>query len=409
MKTEFYESAVQLGFYGVDRSGLTGKKDNVRKYWEDISIKLTLRPVIEKILERKKRIRVVDLGCGGGEGVELLTHIPVKDHVGSVDRDFVLSPGDIEEYRGLDISASMIEQGKRNYSGVPNIIFEQRDLSGGLPAPDGEPYDLYFSSYASLSHLTYAELLHLTEQIISRVRGHGFFVYDLLGIYSPEWPVYWDKHAGLKLPYNMAYLHQDGESVSGAYNDFQCSFWSPGEIRGLVEQAAAHGRKNVVIEMSDRSMFVGRHMDTGIFNKSKKRYRYQVNRLFDRDFRGVLDDLTVDLDFIHDYEKNLSGPAREKLTRYMIQWNLVISFIRALSDSDTGLMNDVLQNAAPSLKEDLDMLSWLYRNASRFPVMDFWASIMGPQIACVLRNCELNYQDAAGCGHGLFCIAGIVD
>lgn len=50
MNAEFYESAVRSGYYGVDRSGLFGKKDNVRKFWEDMSIKLLLRPTIEQIL-----------------------------------------------------------------------------------------------------------------------------------------------------------------------------------------------------------------------------------------------------------------------------------------------------------------------------------------------------------------------
>ena len=42
-RTEFYESAVSMGFYGREDSGLTGKKDNVRKFWEDVFIKLTGR------------------------------------------------------------------------------------------------------------------------------------------------------------------------------------------------------------------------------------------------------------------------------------------------------------------------------------------------------------------------------
>jgi len=71
------------------------------------------------------------------------------------------------------------------------------------------------------------------------------------------------------------------------------------------------------------------------------------------------------------------------------------------------LMGNILSHSAPLLAEDLEMISWLYKNAARFPVADFWASIMGPQIACVLRNCEMNYPDAFGCGHGLFCVVEV--
>ena len=108
-RTEFYESAVKYGFYGVDKSGLFGKKDNVRKYWEDVAIKVSIRPAIERILERKDKIRIVDLGCGSGEGVELLTHIPPSDPVKTVNKEFVIAEDDIELYKGVDERLAMIE------------------------------------------------------------------------------------------------------------------------------------------------------------------------------------------------------------------------------------------------------------------------------------------------------------
>ncbi|MCK9426547.1 MAG: hypothetical protein M0Q21_10955 [Ignavibacteriaceae bacterium] len=61
------------------------------------------------------------------------------------------------------------------------------------------------------------------------------------------------------------------------------------------------------------------------------------------------------------------------------------------------------QLAHDELKEELQMLQWLEGNSSRFPVVDFWASIMGPQVACVLRNLEFGLPEGLGCGHGLFC------
>ena len=57
---EFYDIAAQVGFYGLEEGGLAGKKDYVRKYWEDIVIKSTMRSPIEKLLERKGVIRVID-------------------------------------------------------------------------------------------------------------------------------------------------------------------------------------------------------------------------------------------------------------------------------------------------------------------------------------------------------------
>ena len=408
IRTEFYEAAVRFGYYGLDRSGLTGKKDNVRKYWEDISIKLTLRQYLEKILAMKKRISVLDLGCGSGEGFELLTHIPVEDHVNSVDNDFLLNPGDIEQYTGLDISLPMIEQGRTNYTGHEAISFEQCDLSKGLPESLDGPYDVYFSSYASLSHLTCDELAKLTGELMARVEKYGIIVYDLLGKYSPEWPVYWEVPGHCRLPYNMAYLCGEDDTAGSRFEQFKCSFWSPESLSSLIISESKKKHTAIIMAMHDRSIFVGRHMDTGIFNNCRRRYRYQVNRLFDRDFRGVLNDLVIDLDFIHDHAGSLPSPALDRLTHYMRQWNFIISFIGSLADSNRAVMSNVLQNSDASLADDLEMLSWLYRNASRFPVTDFWASVMGPQVACVIRNLEMGYNDAAGCGHGLFCIIEVI-
>jgi len=55
------------------------------------------------------------------------------------------------------------------------------------------------------------------------------------------------------------------------------------------------------------------------------------------------------------------------------------------------------------------MLAWIFRNAARFPVVDFWASVMGPQVACVLRNLEFLLPRGLGCGHGLLCVVEITD
>ncbi len=71
------------------------------------------------------------------------------------------------------------------------------------------------------------------------------------------------------------------------------------------------------------------------------------------------------------------------------------------------MIKELIETTEEVLAEELKMLTWLFRNQQRFPVDNFWASIMGPQLACVLRNLELNLPDGLGCGHGLFCIVEI--
>lgn len=92
---EFFDVAAQQGFYGLERGNLKGKKDYVRKFWEDTIIKLTVRDPIEKLLTKRDNIRIIDLGCGGGEGFDLLTHIPPSKPLNPGKQSFLLSPDKI--------------------------------------------------------------------------------------------------------------------------------------------------------------------------------------------------------------------------------------------------------------------------------------------------------------------------
>lgn len=407
MKTEFYETAVEAGFYGLDRSNLFGKKDNVRKYWEDIFTKLLLRPYIEKILKEKGKIRIVDLGCGSGEGFELLTHIPKRGHNASDNEYFLLLTDQIESYLGFDISSLMILQGKKNYSQYSNVEFVKHDLSKGLPSLKEESFDLYFSSYSSLSHLTKGELEELTKQIFSHTEGTAYIVLDLLGKYSPEWPKYWNKSNKEMLPYNMAYLLEPQERVSKKIKTFYMAFWSADELRAMINNISLDTRKKTkIVETKDRSIFVGRHMNTGIFNNTPQEIRYNLNYALDRDHRGNIGKLEVDLSFLQKYEYSHKD-IMERILGYKNNWDNILHLVEALQSLKNKIVKELIENSSSVLLEDMKMLTWLYRNSSRFSVVDFLASIFWPQVAVVLRNLEMSLPNGLGCGHGLFCIVEV--
>ena len=407
-RTEFYEIAVKRGYYGVSKSGLFGKKDNVRKYWEDIFIKQAIQPAIEQVLEYKDKIRVVDLGCGSGEGLELLTHIPPRSPVKTANKEFVITEGDIEIYKGIDISPEMVNQGKQNYAGQAHAEFVQADLSEGFSLLNDNPYDIYFSSYASLSHLDYAELQQLTQQIFSHINGRGYMVFDLHGRYSPEWPKYWTKDCYSPLPYTMAYLLPPQEQNTEKIKWFDVTYYNGSELRELIESAAkAAGKKAKIITMQDRSIFVGRHMDTSLFKKQKYQIRAEVNRLFERDYRERINGLSLDIDYLQDV-KDVNRQAWTRIFDYYNLWQTVINMLQALINADNVEVKRIIELSCEKLTDDLKMLAWLYRNADRFPAVNFWASVMGPQVACVLRNLEFSLpQQGLGCGHSLSCVVEI--
>jgi SAM-dependent methyltransferase len=406
-RTEFYESAVKHGFFGVYKSGLFGKKDNVRKCWEDVSIKMSIRPAIKRILERKKRIRILDLGCGSGEGVQLLTHIPLSDPVKTINREFVITKEDIELYKGVDTSPAMVEQGRHNYSNLPQIEFVQGDLSEGFPFMKDEPYDVYFSSYASESHLTFNELERLTREIFSHISGKGYMVFDLFGRNSPEWPKYWGKDCHTALPYTMAYLSPPQEQSSEKTEWFDVTYWTGEELVGLIETAAKSVKvKTSIITMRDRSIFVGRHMDTSLFKNQSHQTRVAVNRLFDHDYRGRINGLNIDINYLEE-TKAANQEGWKRIRDYYNQWQTVVSVLNALMCNNNAEVKKIIESSPAGIADELKMLAWLYRNADRFPAVDFWASVMGPQVACVLRNLEFSLPQGLGCGHGLFCVVEV--
>ncbi len=408
-RTEFYDSAVRLGFYGTDKGGLTGKRDYVRTFWEDMSIKLTIRPHVEALKQRRGKLRVADLGCGSGEGVDLLTHIPVADALATVDRSFTLARGDFETYVGLDISPEMVAQGARNHADWPAARFILGDLSKGFALSAEPPFDLYFSSYASPSHVRPAALERLLSDIADHAANGAVVALDLMGRRSPEWPEYWRENAPSMLPYHMGYLF-DGAPIDAPTSDaetYKVCYWTGGEVEALVDRVAKSRRRTMrLVELRDRSILVGRHMQTGAFNARPLAYRLEINRLFHPDHRGNLDTLHASLPFL-DEVRDAAPEAWTRIDEYRRAWNTVVATVEALMRSDAPRVRQEIEAAEPNLAEELKMLAWLYRNAARFPVVDFWASIMGPQVACVLRNLELSLPRGLGCGHGLMAVIEI--
>ena len=404
-RSEFYDKAVSLGFYGNDESGLTGKKDNVRKFWEEMSTKVYCRGLVEKIVKGGKKISILDLGSGSGEGYKLLTQIPPADPKDSVENDFLLTKSGIKEYLGIEVNKAMAEQGRLNYKRYSNVKFKEADLTEGLPkiVLDHEPYDMYFSSFSSLSHLDQNQLEKLLSQIFTHARKGSVMYFDVLGKYSPEWTKYWNKQDEM-LPYTLSYLIPNTNWKKENLEWFLASYWSPEKLRKTIQSATeSSGRKINISFMTDRSVFVGRHMDTGLMSGKRIPVRYQVNRLFDYGFRGQIKHLELDMMYLKDLIPS-NPEVWKRLFDFQIKWNRVIYILGALlNHKDEKIKRFIEEADIAHMSDDLKFLVWLFRNSDRFPVADFWSSVLGPQVAVVLRNIEMSYTEAVGCGHSLMC------
>jgi hypothetical protein len=147
-------------------------------------------------------------------------------------------------------------------------------------------------------------------------------------------------------------------------------------------------------------------MDTSLFKKQRNPVRMAVNRLFDHDYRGQISGLSLDINYLEE-AKETAPREWARISDYYRQWQVVVNLLEALMHTDSSEVKRIIESSPESLADELKMLAWLYRNADRFPVVDFWASVIGPQVACVLRNLELSLPQGLGCGHGLFCIVKV--
>lgn len=404
-----YSDTVARGYYNKHVGGLFGKHDNVRTYWEDQLTRMVIHPFVSRIASNcraaNRGVRVLDLGCGAGQGYELLTRINQKELNLNDELRYVMPAKEIGLFLGIDISDAMVEQGRQNYAGVPNVAFEQADLSEGLGTLKSEPpFDIYFSSYGSLSHLDTTELHSCLSDILHHANPGALVVLDLVGRYSPEWPVYWDTtHDPNKmLRYSMSYMYDEEERRNGDLEKFYLRFWSGDEVHGLCSQLSQQNGVEVKpLALLDRSIFVGRHVDTKEYNCKLPRLRNVVNHLYELNVRTKLERLRVDF-------QPLGG--HEELNRFFCElaicWTKVVDFTleRIQGDRIDLVALDGWRDFPPNLQTALMTMDRVIDSISWIDLGDVRANILEPQLAYVLRRLEYTMQSGRGCGHGLVAV-----
>jgi SAM-dependent methyltransferase len=407
-----YADTVARGFYGLNAGGLSGKYDNVRAYWEDEITRVTIRPHLRTLVRARgvdgRGLRVLDLGCGAGQGFELLTRIDEDGRELNEDHVYVLPEDRVEVYLGLDLSEAMVQRGRQNHRQLPGVRFEVADLREGLgPAAREEPFDLYYSSYGALSHLDAGSLRRCIGAVARHAVPGSVMVLDLLGRLSPEWPSYWlaPAEADKTRPYSMSYLYSEAERRAGQYERFPIRFWTGDEVRALCAAVTRDlGIRVEVAELVDRSTFVGRHTDTGEFGTWLPPLRGLVNRLYEQNLRTRLDELRV-----HPRPVEGAGDLNAYFAHMASCWNTVVDFtndrlhgkrINVLSLDGWRHFGAPLQMALVTIDRIIDSVAWM-------DVGDVRANVIEPQLAHVLRRMQHQLQEGRGCGHGLLAVLRI--
>lgn len=141
-----YEQAQNTGLYEKPAS-LKGKYDNVCRFWEDQITCYFLQPYLAGIRQKAERegrgVRVMDLGCGSGDGYELLTAATNRHHNLASDDNHLLPDSLIEKYVCVDINEGLLKQGKAVFAKNNRVSFRKGSFDQGLPVEDNEEPLIY--------------------------------------------------------------------------------------------------------------------------------------------------------------------------------------------------------------------------------------------------------------------------
>lgn len=408
-----YTEAVKSGTY-AKKSGLTGKYDNVRKYWEDEITRQYIRPFLQKLIDNKKqslkRLRILDLGCGSADGYELLSGIRYRyPNLQEVEID-LLTPEMLGQYTGIELNDELIEQALEIYGGNPKMTFRKGDFTKGLPVgKKEEPYDLYFTSFGTCSHHNKDEtLVNLLAEIAERTKDRALIVCDWLGRFSYEWQNLWtnDFKKIKNMDYVVSYIYEkeEREAKRDELQHLTLRLMSRQEAEKIIKEASKKAK--VPIKMSnffDRSVFTGRHMDTADYNPHAQCIRLAVNSLHEASTRTDLNSLIIDyvpkdgFNFLNNYLENLQS-----------LWNTLVEYTEELLfDYDEEKQAFRSRHTAPPasyppvLREMMDRMHRVIEDTGWFNIGSPRENIIEPQLGYALRHIVTNTQQGLGCGHGL--------
>lgn len=407
-----YTQAVKEGKYDLYVGNLFGKYDNVRTYWEDQLTRIVLRPFLRNVVEHQRSegqgVRIVDLGCGAGQGYDILTKIDYNDLDLGLQHNRVLPNDDLSLFLGLDISQAMVEKGQALFADHPHVHFEQADLSEGLGdiKATESPFDLYFSSYGSLSHLNRNDLVNLLQDICHHGKDGSLVVMDLIGRYSIEWPDFWYAQSEDEKvrQYNMGYLYSEAVRQTVDIESFPIRFWTGEEVKELAQEISQiTGVKVSVAKLVDRSLLVGRHTDTRSFNPKLKPTRRLINSLHEDYLRTNLEDLMLDANIFPEHP--FISPLLEELIN---SWNILLEFTQRRLRHNFSLPDVAgwdefpkpLQFTLMTIDRVIADVGWMWYGDPR-------ANIIEPQLGYALRTLEYEMQKGWGCGHGLIAVLKI--
>jgi SAM-dependent methyltransferase len=400
-----YSQAVNTGKYDKS-SRLLGKYDHVRRCWEDATTALFLAPFLKQVTDRQtaagQKLRVLDLGCGSADGYELLLSVPSPE-ANTISNGYVIDPGLLEQYIGLDINRDLLDMAEDIYGALPTHKFVEADLTNGLPpeVAGEKPFHLYSTTYGTLSHFHDEENAAIIADIAKHAADGSIFVGDWLGRYSYEWQDLWGNPPDQEyfMDYRISYIYPEEERKHADIASFPLRLMTRQEILAVIDQAARlSGVTLEPLAFFDRSILIGRHMDTGDYNANCPKLRINVNSLFEPHLRTDLSSLKIDhvprpgYDEVNSFFDFFFGSVNDAVK--------CASLLFAGRKTDAEAMARAASGNQP-LAEAMQTLIATANALSAVKWIDARGDFLEPLLGYVLRKLEMELQPGTGVGHGL--------
>jgi SAM-dependent methyltransferase len=403
-----YDEAIKTGQY-EKVTGLKGKYDNVRRLWEDEVIRLFLQPYLQRLVDRKKQrgegLRILDLGCGSGDGYELLIGVKRGDTGLSSHANVAIEPGLLEFYKGIDINPGLIAQANAIYGHNHNMAFVEGDFNE-LDLETEETHDLCLASYGGLSHNGHEQSARLLANIAQNGRDGSLIIADWLGRYSYEWQTLWSNNLSQEqwMEYLISYIYTEEERKYRELSRLTLALLSRQEVLAIIASARRQSKVKIRLRrLFDRSALVGRHIDTRDYNPHAQPLRQRVNSLFEPNTRTDLEGLLVN------YVPKDGFPAvNEFYAMFHSSWNTLIEYVIALlrhyDSAKASPQTEIERHHPRALRTAMAEMRRLIAAVHRSGIGDARANIIEPNLGYALRKLEMSLQRGIGCGHGLVAI-----
>ena len=401
-----YDQAARTGKY-EKASGLSGKYDNVRRFWEDQLTGIFLRPALNDLVQYKResleRLRILDLGCGSGDGFDLIMGITAKDPGLYEYIHQTITPDMLQSYVGIDVNDNLLQQAREHYGHLSKLSFKKHDLTQGMPtgSESENPYDIYLTSYGTMSHFNHKTSVKIVSEILKHAPERAVFIGYWLGRYSYEWADLWGQSPDDEffMDYRISYIYPPEERNSVEIPIFPLRLMTKNEILAIVEDAAAQTGVSIKpLCFFDRSILVGRHLETGDYNKNCPDLRLPINSLFEGYVRTDLERLLVDF---------VPRPGFDHLNNFFESFfmstnTLVEHTIAMLAGHENGTLSPRIESFYPGpLKEAINTMRHVIEAAGKLHYGDPRANMIEPHLGYSLRKLEMELQPGTGMGHSL--------